>query len=242
MRTFKARSFLVVAHQESVAVAANRVLSLYRRSRSSRVEGEGVTWLEALPPIGILLEAEPNVAEALDVLARLRERYPYVPAVLLAEKLTPSEIERGYRLRASNLPLRTDPENLLPFVFRCLTEEAVCDERVGCLVESLVRGGSLTAREAELLVMVLADVPREEIAVRMCITENTVKAHTRQMLRKLEASDLDKLAARIFRVALQSGGRGSWVPSGSGERPAVRPEKSLPAAENDVDLAAGDDE
>ena len=56
----------------------------------------------------------------------------------------------------------------------------------------------------------------------MCISENTLKAHTKQLLRKLEAGDLDKLAARVFRVALQSGGRASWIPRGSGERPAVQ--------------------
>jgi DNA-binding NarL/FixJ family response regulator len=220
MTSLKGRSFLVVAH-DRVATSAFRVLSLYRCTRIVR-PGEAHRWLDAVPPLlGIVLEAAPTIDDALDVLAKLRVRYPYAPAVLLADALTASNVEQSYRLRASLLPSQTDEDGLLPFVFRCLTEEAVCDDRVGCLVESLVRGGLVTAREAELLVLVLADIPREEIASRMCITENTVKAHTRQLLRKLDATDLDKLAARIFRVALQSGSRRSWIPSGSGERPAV---------------------
>ena len=215
------RSFFLFARSENVATAVARRLSLYRRVRwVNSVDDDA--WRNVAPPLGVVVEVVS--AEALEVLAKIRSAFPYVPAIVLGQDLSPSDIERAFVLRASHLPLDVEADGIMPFVFRCLTEEAVCDERVGCLVESLVRSGLLTAREAELLVLVLADIPRSEIPERMCISENTLKAHTRQLLRKLEAPDLDKLAARVFRVALQSGGRASWIPGktpGSGERPAV---------------------
>jgi len=211
----KARSFLVIGSDGGLAKTVCRVLCVYRRAECIRPDQIDEWSREHRAPLGVVVDGR-----ELEALAALRKACPYVPAIAIAESTTASEVERGYQLRASHVSLES--EGLLPFVFRCLTEEAVSDERVGCLVESLVRGGIATAREAELLVLVLADIPREEIAERMCITENTVKAHTRQLLRKLDASDLDKLAARIFRVALQSGGRVSWPPRGSGEQPAVR--------------------
>ncbi len=178
------------------------------------------------PPVGILVEGELGAASGLDALAMLRELAPYTPALLLAASPSAEFLERGYVLRASHLPLPVVDEALLPFVFRALTEEVVADERVGCLVESLVRGGVLTAREAELLVLVIGDMPRHQILMRMAIAENTLKGHVRALLRKLEAGDLDKLAARVFRVALQSGGRAPSIPPSraSGVRRAAQPD------------------
>jgi len=212
-------SFLVFARDEGVATAVARRLTLYRRVRwiDSKT---GDAWAALAAPLGIVVEAS---SDALDVLARIRGTFAYAPAVIIGHGLSTADVERAYMLRAAHLALDEECSGIMPFIFRCLTEEAVCDERVGCLVESLVRGGLLTSREAELLVLVLADIPRSEIPERMCISENTLKAHTRQLLRKLEASDLDKLAARVFRVALQSGGRSSWIPArGSGTQRAAK--------------------
>ena len=203
------RSFLVFARDEGMATAVARRLTLYRRVRWINSKTDDA-WASLAPPLGVVVEAS---NDALDVLTAIRTTFPYVPSVIIGHGLGTTDVERAYALRASHIAIDVEANGIMPFIFRCLTEEAVCDERVGFLVESLVRAGMLTAREAELLVLVLADIPRAEIPERMCISENTLKAHTRQLLRKLEASDLDKLAARVFRVALQSGGRASWIPA-----------------------------
>jgi DNA-binding NarL/FixJ family response regulator len=170
-------------------------------------------WIERdAPPLAVVVEMHLGDESGFDVLRDLRARFPFVPAVLLADSPTAEELERGYKLRAAHVPLPLNADVLMPFVFRALTEEVVADERVGFLVESLVRAGVLTLREAELLVLVIGDIPREEIVSRMAISENTLKGHVRALLRKLEAGDLDKLAARVFRVALQNGGRAASIP------------------------------
>jgi DNA-binding NarL/FixJ family response regulator len=199
--------FLVVASSDSLFATVHRTLSPYRRTRRVRDEDEALAWVEReSAPIGVVVESELGASSGIDALAKLRERISLVPAVLLADSPSREALDRGYELRATHLSLPLEEDALLPFVFRALTEEIIADERVGCLIESLVRSRLLTPREAELLVLVIGDVPRKVILERMAISDNTLKGHVRQVLRKLEAPDLDKLAARVFRVALQNGG------------------------------------
>lgn len=198
---------MVVARSEEIATEAKRSLAPYRRTQWLRDHREASAWFPtAGPPLGVVIEANLGISSGLQVLAELRALHPLVPALLLAVAPTAEEVERGYKLRASHLTLPLAPDALMPFAFRALTEEIVADERVGFLVEALVRAAVLTLREAELLVLVIGDMPREKIIERMAISDNTLKGHVRQLLRKLEAGDLDKLAARVFRVALQNGG------------------------------------
>ena len=129
------RSFLVFSNNERVATSVSRGLSVYRRTRW--IQGSAEESFQLPPPLGVVFAAESNPTEALEVLARLRRLFTYVPAIVLSNVLTAGDVERAYALRASHLPLYTGDANvLLPFVFRCLTEEAVCDERVGCLVRN----------------------------------------------------------------------------------------------------------
>jgi DNA-binding NarL/FixJ family response regulator len=211
------RSFVLVTNTEALASEARRALAPYRRTRCIRDVREARALFEREgPPLGVVVEMHLAEESGFDVLRDLRERFPFVPALLLAASPSPAELERGYALRAAHVALPLTGDSLMPFVFRALTEEVVSDERVGFLVESLVRAGVLTLREAELLVLVIGDMPRERIIERMAISENTLKGHVRALLRKLEAGDLDKLAARVFRVALQNGGRAA-----TGEPPRV---------------------
>jgi DNA-binding NarL/FixJ family response regulator len=219
MTTFRnSRSFVLVAHDPALAQRVRRILVPYRRTFVARDAVEAREMLaHEQPPVGLLIEHEVAGVDGLDVLNAARDVHPFVPAVLFDDAPGSDRLARGYALRASHLGANVSAEQLMPFVFRALTEEHVPDERVGCLVESLVKGKVLTLREAELLVCVIADVPREQIVDRMGISPNTLKGHVRALLTKLEAGDLDKLAGRIFRIALNSGGR--FAPTASGSRP-----------------------
>ncbi len=217
-------AFLMISASPDVVMPVRRALSPHRRVRvvgDPRMARQ--TFAERGHWCGLVLDEHVADEQGIVLLSVARAAWPEIPALLISHQPSTASTERAFALSAT-IAARPPPlDDIMPFLFRAMTHEAVCDDRVSCLVEALVRARVLTYRESELLVHVLADTPRERITERMGITTNTLKGHVRSLLRKLEASDLDKLALRMFRIAL-SGGRSASASSEaeSGERPALR--------------------
>ena len=55
----------------------------------------------------------------------------------------------------------------------------------------------LSAREKEVLIRMLEDKKRKEIAEELCITENTVKKHVSSIFSKLEVANRNELFAKV---------------------------------------------
>ncbi len=64
--------------------------------------------------------------------------------------------------------------------------------------DDLVRCAGLTAREADVLVLLLAGLTTTAIAVRLCVSAATARSHCRAVLRKLGASDRQALRSRFL--------------------------------------------
>ena len=62
----------------------------------------------------------------------------------------------------------------------------------------VLAGASLSAREADVLVLLLAGHTDTEVAARLCIAPATARAHARAVLRKLGAADRRALRARLL--------------------------------------------
>jgi DNA-binding CsgD family transcriptional regulator len=59
-------------------------------------------------------------------------------------------------------------------------------------------GASLSAREADVLVLLLAGHTDAEVGTRLCVSPDTARAHARAVLRKLGAGDRRALRARLL--------------------------------------------
>ena len=59
-------------------------------------------------------------------------------------------------------------------------------------------GASLSAREADVLVLLLAGHTDAEVGARLCVSPDTARAHARAVLRKLGAADRRALRARLL--------------------------------------------
>ena len=57
----------------------------------------------------------------------------------------------------------------------------------------------LSAREKDVLIRMLEDKKRKEIADELCITENTVKKHVSSIFAKLEVTNRNELFAKVAR-------------------------------------------
>jgi DNA-binding NarL/FixJ family response regulator len=69
-------------------------------------------------------------------------------------------------------------------------------------------GPDLTAREREVLELLARGMPNKAIAVRLSLSEKTVKAHVSAILRKLDVTDRTQAALRAVRERLVDLGDG----------------------------------
>ena len=66
---------------------------------------------------------------------------------------------------------------------------------------SIVEQARLTAREADVLVLVLGGASTADVAARLCVAPATARTHCRALLRKLGAADRRALRARLLAAA-----------------------------------------
>ena len=67
-----------------------------------------------------------------------------------------------------------------------------------CRPEALVEQARLTAREADVLVLVLGGLSNAALAERLCVSPATARTHCRALLRKFGAADRRALRARLL--------------------------------------------
>ena len=73
------------------------------------------------------------------------------------------------------------------------------EEKIGKVLSFLSSGEILTAREREILELILENEKRKDIADRMCLSENTIKTYTRTLYGKLGVSSREELYALLVK-------------------------------------------
>jgi DNA-binding NarL/FixJ family response regulator len=198
-----AGSFLIVEDDPLTARAIWRHLHEFRQTTIA-TSGTEARKLLAEPHAwcGFLFDNSLGDDHGLDILEFARERYPFVPAVIVSALNEPALINRAFTLRAGYMCKPVHRGTLLHFVQRAMATEHLPGERFGELVEDLTRRHNLSPRETELLIYAVSGSSREEILREKNISPNTLKSQVRQLLRKFSAEDLDKLAVKVLRLAL----------------------------------------
>ncbi|AIR67469.1 nitrate/nitrite response regulator protein NarP [Cedecea neteri] len=165
---------------------------------------EAISLANRLSPDLILLDLNMKGLSGLDTLNALRRDGISARVVILTVSDARSDIftlidagADGYLLKDS------DPEVLLQDIHRCLTGEKAFSEQVH---EYLTNRGSerqssdpfaiLTERELDVLSEVARGLSNKQIASGLHISEETVKVHIRNLLRKLQVRS--RVAATVL--------------------------------------------
>ncbi|ATF91619.1 nitrate/nitrite response regulator protein NarP [Cedecea neteri] len=165
---------------------------------------EAISLANRLSPDLILLDLNMKGLSGLDTLNALRRDGISARVVILTVSDARSDIftlidagADGYLLKDS------DPEVLLQDIHRCLTGEKAFSEQVR---ECLFNRGSerqssdpfaiLTERELDVLSEVARGLSNKQIASGLHISEETVKVHIRNLLRKLQVRS--RVAATVL--------------------------------------------
>lgn len=165
---------------------------------------EALAVLAATPDIRIvLLDLALPGTSGLDGLVLMREHHPTVPVALLTGQEHPRFAAEAIRRGARGFIPKSSPAEILAAAIQLIlaggTYVPALPSSVPALGATASRG--LTARELEVLGLILQDLSNKEIAAALSLRVNTVRVHVASILRQLGVDDRQEAA----RVALSLG-------------------------------------
>jgi DNA-binding NarL/FixJ family response regulator len=162
-------------------------------------------------PRVIVLDMTLDTESGLDVLDRVRKRYPDVRVVMLTAMSDVDAMVRAVRTGAVAWVEKTESADLVARVIRSAARQGgwippdVLGEVLRRLREDDAGGviAELTPREREVLQCMVDGLGRAEIAERLCLSANTVRTHTQNLLAKLDMHS----ALEAITLAMRAGMR-----------------------------------
>lgn len=169
--------------------------------------GDGTEALQVLSKVAVnvaLVDARMPRMDGVELIARMRQEYPGVPAIVLTTFDDDSYLTGALVAGAKGYLLKdTEPADLVAAIHKVTRGETILGSAAA---EGLIAGirppaatetSALSEREGEVAALVGAGASNREIARRLYITEGTVKNHVSQVLRKLGLRDRTQLAVHI---------------------------------------------
>jgi FixJ family two-component response regulator len=197
-------SVLVVEDDERLFKAFRRNLSPYASLVWAPTVSGALDELASGRFSGAIIDIKLPDGSGLSVLAAMRSRGLEWPVLVLTGHLDGPHIAKAQLHGAECLSKPPPIENLIAFVARADAHFRGPTKRVERVVERFARQHRLTKRQREILTLAIADVPRRDVSKRLGVSDNTVKTHTRSLLRKTKQPSLTELA-RLLRITLRGG-------------------------------------
>jgi len=180
--------------------------------------GEEVIALVArLQPDVVLMDLRMPVMDGIQATARMRERFPDIPVLVLTTFDDDASLFGALRAGAAGYLLKdVSSETLIAalqaatrgesFLQSTVTGRVVAafarlmEEERGVRADALVL--PLSPREREILGLLGTGASNKEIADRLCLAEGTVKNHVTNILSKLDVRDRTQAALRARQLGL----------------------------------------
>ncbi|HWH54447.1 MAG TPA: response regulator transcription factor [Gaiellaceae bacterium] len=174
---------------------------------------DAIELARSLQPDLILLDLSMPGMDGLEALPRLREVAPDCEVVMLTASVAEENLLAAIRAGAAGYLLKTEPpERIVEFLRGAAKGEAALSGSIARRLLDKVREGrdagagvpdsiarALSAREVEVLLLLDEHLGTDQIAMRLYISEHTVRSHVKSLLRKLGVSSrrqaLEALAA-----------------------------------------------
>lgn len=170
---------------------------------------EAVRMAGELAPDVVLMDLRMPGIDGIEAIRQIKDLYPAVEIVILTTYDDDEYIVQGLRAGARGYLLKDTSRQALFDAIRAaargesLWPSAVVDKVVAHLARPRpVPAGELSEREQEVLVLLAQGAPNREIALRLHISERTVKAHVTGIFNKLGVNSRAEAVAVAMRQGL----------------------------------------
>jgi DNA-binding NarL/FixJ family response regulator len=177
---------------------------------------EVIALTERSAPDVVLMDLRMPVLDGIQATARMRDRWPDIPVLVLTTFDDDASLFGALRAGAAGYLLKdVSSETLLSAITAAARGEAFLQSTVtGRVVAAFARlmesGGPkaealvlpLSARERQIVSLLGTGASNKEIADRLCLAEGTVKNHVTNILTKLDVRDRTQAALRARQLGL----------------------------------------
>jgi two-component system NarL family response regulator len=151
---------------------------------------EAIELYRQLQPEIVLMDLRMPEMDGVLAILKIREEFPSAKVIILTTYDSDEDIYHGLRAGARAYLLKDAPrEDLLQAIRAVAMGQMRIPQEVAAKLAERMSGPELTARELEVLSLIVAGKSNREIGDDLYITEGTVKAHVNSILNKLDVSD-----------------------------------------------------
>ncbi|QDT37459.1 response regulator transcription factor [Stratiformator vulcanicus] len=183
------------------------------RSNKFLIESVGISVETFLSPQEFLSTLDPNVPgcilldlrmpelSGIEVLDRLRERGIDMPIIILTAYPEVSSAVRSMKKGAVDfLPKPVSDQVLIEQVQRAIEKDRECVARRQRVMSVRQMHESLTARESEVMDLVVEGLSSREIGDQLGVSFKTVEAHRAKIMKKMRAPSIPDLIRKAVEV------------------------------------------
>jgi DNA-binding NarL/FixJ family response regulator len=176
--------------------------TVIRRQQDMDLVGEAATGAEALslfrterPDVTLMDLRLPDIS-GIEATLRIRTEFPDARIIILTTFDGDVEVRRALDAGARSYLLKSTPQKEIVQVIRDVHagKRRIPSEIAAGLAEHY-GGDGLTSREIEVLRLIAAGNRNKDVAVKLLISEDTVKVHMRHIMEKLSAVDRTQAVA-----------------------------------------------
>lgn len=194
--------FLVVEDEDAYARTIARSIQRYGTPRRVATAAAAEKMLTASSRwAGLVVDVGLPDSCGLDLLEAERQRYGDTPVLVLTGSNDKHNINRAFRLGAEYLCKPASNADLGRFARRALVHWWTANRRVAYLVDELAEHAGLTPSECEIIAMCAGGVARNDLALALDITPDTLKSRVRRLLRKCNQPNIDELVRTLLEDA-----------------------------------------
>lgn len=208
---------VLLTDSEVTRQALGQLVARYRRVRFAHTAAQAIALLEVDNDwCGFVIDAhlEGSRSIGLSLLARVRERWPAAPVLLVTDDVDRELVNAAVALGASLVARPFGELELRPFLERAIAHEHSFSASFAERLALATHIWKLSLREHEILAWHLAGGTREDYLATSGLSEGTLKTYVKRMLKKVGAQSVAEMTQVTFRRVLGTPAPFAATPAG----------------------------
>ncbi len=152
---------------------------------------------------GAVVAQELSDGTGFELLPDLRARAPKLPVLLLASVFDVHSINTAHLEGVALVARQNCGPNLRHFAMQIQTARACAASPLRAAMEQIAQHNQLSEREQQLLTVAVHGIPRARLALKLGLSENTVKSQIRSLLDKTNQPNLSEVVWQVHRSSEQ---------------------------------------